>query len=183
LDGFGAGASHLAAGLAVFFVPEMAGAVRRNVHLTSGRGNGNRNHVPQIFRDDISNDEVDLLGGIWRRAFEFDDVAGAVRVPGGLDLDTPESFAGIEDEVVALAVSPSFGYAEAGTGSFGKECGNCGFATRLASREADCVDFQECSGSLGPFKLAGKSAWGGESPLLRRVGPGNCTPSLSLNRT
>jgi hypothetical protein len=34
--GLVAGASHLAPGLAAFFVPEMAGAVERNLHLTSG---------------------------------------------------------------------------------------------------------------------------------------------------
>ena len=80
--GFVAGASHLAPGLAVFLVPEVAGAMGRDVHLASGRGNGNGNHVAQIFWDDIGDDEIDFFGGICRRlAFEFDDVAGAVRAP------------------------------------------------------------------------------------------------------
>jgi hypothetical protein len=79
--GFVAGASHLAPGLAVFFVPEVTSATGRDVHLAATRGNGDRDDVPQIFRDDIGNDEVNFLGGICRRAFEFDDVAGTVRVP------------------------------------------------------------------------------------------------------
>ena len=89
--GFAAGASHLAPGLAVFFVPEVTSATGRDVHLAATRGNGDRDDVPQIFRDDVGNDEVDFLGGICRRAFEFDDVAGAVRVPGGLDLKSTQS--------------------------------------------------------------------------------------------
>src|SRR5271154_4969988 len=69
-----AGASHLAPGLAVFFVSEVTGATGRDVHLAAQRGNGNGDDVPQIFRDDVSDDEVDFLGSIWRCALEFDNV-------------------------------------------------------------------------------------------------------------
>jgi hypothetical protein len=78
---FVAGASHLAPGLAVLFMPEVTGSSGRDVHLASECGNGNGNHVPEIFGDDISNDEVDFLRGICCRALELDDVAGTVKVP------------------------------------------------------------------------------------------------------
>jgi len=73
-------------------------------------------------------------------------------VPGGLDLDAPEFLAGVEDEVVALAVSPGFGDAEAEAGNFGEECGLGGFATRLACSESDCVDFGNVLGH-GAFQV------------------------------
>jgi hypothetical protein len=137
-----AGASHLTPSLAIFFVPEVASATGRDVHLAATRGNGDGNDVPKIFRDDVSDDEVDFLCGIYGRGLEFDNVAGAVIVPGGLDLDTPEPLAGIEDEVIALAVSPGFRDTETETGDFGKECGFGGFAERLGAGEADSVDFR-----------------------------------------
>src|ERR1700674_4746032 len=62
-------------------------------------------------------------------------------MPAGLDLDAPEVLARIEDEIVALAVSPGFGCTEAETGGFGKKCGFGGFAERFASSKTDCVDF------------------------------------------
>jgi len=143
---FVAGASHLAPGFAVLFVPEMAGTVGRNIHLAAKRGDGNGNHVPEIFRNDISDDKVDFLGGIGRRAIEFDDVAGAVGAAGGLDLDAPELLAGVDDEVVALAVSPAFGDAKAKAGGFGEKSGLGSFAKRFACSETDGVDFWNRSG-------------------------------------
>jgi hypothetical protein len=153
--GFVVWASHLAPSLAVLFMPEVTGAVRRDIHLATAGGDGNGNDVTEIFRHDIGDDEVDFLRSICRSALEFDDVAGAVIVAGGLDLDAPKVFAGVEDEVVALAVSPGFGDAEAETGDFGKECSFGGFSEGFGSREADCMDFRNLEGH-GTFQILEK---------------------------
>ena len=164
---FVAGASHLAPRLAVLFMPEMTGAAGRDVHLASGRGDANGNHVAQIFGNDISDDEVDFFGGVCRGSLEFHDVTGSVGAAAGLDLNAPELLAGVEDEIVAFAISPGFGYAEAETGGFGKEGGLGGFAKRLACSEADCVDFRNVLGH-GAFQVWGnkKGATRGAAPLV-----------------
>jgi hypothetical protein len=43
----------------------------------------------------------------------MDGIAAVALVGGGADLHAPETVAGVEDEVVAVAVSPGLGYAEA----------------------------------------------------------------------
>jgi hypothetical protein len=50
--------------------------------------------------------------------------------------------AGIEDEVVAFAVSPRLGDAKTKAGGFGEKSSLGGFAQRLASGQADGVDFR-----------------------------------------
>ncbi len=49
----------------------------------------------------------------------------------GLDLNTPTIAARIEDEVIAVALSPRLGYAEAETGGFVEESGFSQLATAL----------------------------------------------------
>src|SRR6202035_2771275 len=78
---FVAGARHLAPSFAVFFMPEMTGATGGDVHLASSSGDTDGNHVPEIFGHDISDDEIDLFGGVYCRALEFYDVTRAVGVP------------------------------------------------------------------------------------------------------
>jgi len=97
--------------------------------------------TPQILRDDIDSHEIDLAGGIAAIvASALDDIMRIDEAPSGLDLNSPELVAGVEDEVVALAVSPSPGDAEAKASGFGEECGFGGFAMRLARGEADGVN-------------------------------------------
>ena len=149
-----AGASHLAPGLAVLFMPKMTAAAGGNIHLTARRGKGNGNHVPEIFRHDMSDDEVDFRGGVCLLvAPGFHDVTGAVGAPGRFDLNPPELLAGIEDEIVALAFSPGFGDAETEASGFGEKGGFRGFAMRFGRGEADGMNLRDAFGR-GPSWLA-----------------------------
>src|SRR6185312_15729345 len=74
--------------------------------------------VPEIERDDVGDDGVHLAGG--ERDHGFLDVDVGVHgvsamglIFGGADLHAPEAAAGVEDEVVAVGVSPGLGDAEA----------------------------------------------------------------------
>ena len=68
---FVARAGHLAPSFAIFFMPEMTGATGGDVHLASSSGDTNGNHVPEIFGHDISDDEIDFFGGVYRRSLSF----------------------------------------------------------------------------------------------------------------
>ena len=59
----------------------------------------------------------------------------------GLDLDAPKPVPGVDDEIVALAVSPGSGDAKAEAGGFGEKGGFGCLAMRLARGEADGVKF------------------------------------------
>jgi hypothetical protein len=74
---------------------------------------GNWDDVPEVFRDDVDGDKVDLTGGIAAIvASAFDGVMRIHKAAGGFDLDSPELMAGVDDEIVALAVSPGSGDAK-----------------------------------------------------------------------
>ena len=106
--------------------------------------------VPDVEGDDVGGDEVDVAFGVDGAAFA-DGVGGAgfvgvgAEAVGTLDLDAEKFDAGlrtvVEDEVVALAVSPDTGDAEAKVGGFGEESGFGSFAMRLTRGEADRMDF------------------------------------------
>ena len=68
--------------------------------------------VPDVFRDHVSDEEVDFFAGIDFAAGSggFNAVAGFGVEGGGLDLDAEESVMEFDDGVVAVAVSP--GYAD-----------------------------------------------------------------------
>jgi len=78
-------------------------------------------HVPGIFREDVGDQNVDLVGGVNDFALAVDAVDGLNVVAAGADdlgafeLHAPEAGSGIEDEVVALAVAPRTGDVEAET--------------------------------------------------------------------
>ena len=84
--------------------------------------------VPKIQRDDVRDQEVDVAGRVDGAAFA-DGVGGASFVGvgaesvGGFDLDAEEAVSVVEDEVVALAVSPGLGDAEAERAGFVEEGG------------------------------------------------------------
>ena len=105
--------------------------------------NGNRHDVSGIFRDDIGDDEVDLIGRISRVASSsFDDVPIFDKALGGLHLDTPKPLAGIKDKIVALALTPGLSDAEAETSGFGEKGGFDGFPPRFAGGQTDSLDFR-----------------------------------------
>jgi hypothetical protein len=108
-----------APGFAVFFVASYGFAVWTGIEREGGaRGEGfDWDDVPHTERDDVGYEEVDLVGGVRDVALGgpvgVDDAAAIVGVMaeasgGGFDLDAPEVLAGIDDEVVALAVANRF---------------------------------------------------------------------------
>ena len=96
--------------------------------------------VPGVQRDDVSDEDVDIFGGVGDFAFSVSTVDGLNVVAAGaqdfgaFELHAPEAGAGVEDEVVALAVSPGFGGVEAEgsgfehEGGFGEFSGTLGVA-------------------------------------------------------
>ena len=70
---------------------------------------------------------------------------GVDKTPGGFDLNSPELVSGIENEIVALAVSPGSGDAEAEASGFGEESGFGSLTMRFARGEADGVKLWDVS--------------------------------------
>ncbi len=77
----------------------------------------------------MSDEDVDVFGGVGDFAFavgtvdRLDVVAAGAQDFGAFELHAPEAGAGVEDEVVALAVSPGFGWVEAEGSGFEHEGG------------------------------------------------------------
>ena len=138
-----AGTSQLTPGLAVDFRdPAAGGALRKEVKLRVLFNDRYRDYIPEIFRDNINRKEIDFAGGIAAIiASALDRIMRVDKKHGGFDLNAPEPAAGVGDEVVALAVSPDTGDAEAEIGGFGGESGFRGLAMRLTRGEADGMDF------------------------------------------
>src|SRR5205823_2125792 len=95
-----------------------------------GRGHAyaDGQHVPEVERDDVGDEEVDVLGAVNGAAFA-DGVSGAsfisvgAETVGGFDLDAEKTASVVEDEVVALGVSPGLSDAEAELAGFVEEGG------------------------------------------------------------
>ena len=135
-------AGQLAPGFAVDLAYAAAGgSLRKEVNLIVLFSYRYGDYIPQIFGDNINREEIDFAGGIAAIiASALNHIMRVDKTHGGLDLNAPEFFARVEDEVVALAVSPDTGDAEAEAGGFGEESGFGGLAMRLACGEADGMD-------------------------------------------
>ncbi len=135
--------SQLTPGFAVDFADSAAcGSLRKEVELRVLFRYRYRDYIPQIFRDNINSEEIDFAGGIAAIiASALHHIVRVDKTHRGFDLNAPEAAAGVGDEVVALAVSPDTGDAEAEVGGFGEESGFRGLATRLTRGEADGMDF------------------------------------------
>ena len=109
------------------------------------RGEGGDGHdVPEIFGNDVGDEEVDLVAGVSGfPSSGLHAVAGFGVALGGFDLDAEESVAEVEDEVVALAVSPGLGDGKAEAGSFGEEGGFGNFSAAFAGGDADGLDLKQ----------------------------------------
>jgi hypothetical protein len=140
----GARTSHQAPSLAIFFVERFASAVGIKAQAFAGGEGVDGDDVPQIFGDDPGDEEVDLVASVGGLpSGGFDAVARLGVALGGFDLNAPEiAVSGVEEEVVALAVSPRLGDAESQAGGFSEEGGLGGFSATLAGGEADGVDFE-----------------------------------------
>jgi len=108
-----------------FAIALPAGAFAYDVGIKAeafaGRESVDRQHVPGIFRDDVGDQNVDLVGGVNDFALAVDGVGGLNIVAAGADdfgafeLHAPEAGSSIEDEIAALAVAPGTGDVEAET--------------------------------------------------------------------
>jgi len=98
--------------------------------------------VPDIFGDDVGDEEVDFGGGVDGVAGSggADAVSGLGVAAGGFDLDAEEAGAAADDGVVAFTVSPGDADAEAEAGGAGQEGGFGGFAAALAGGSGDGVE-------------------------------------------
>ena len=122
-------------GFTVFFVARHAAlAGGEDFYASDGEEYLNRHHVPDVVRHDVADQEINVSGRIGPAG----DVAAGVegvsvdraRV-GGLDLHPPAMAAGIEDEVVAVALSPGLGHAVTEAGGFVEESGFGNLAATL----------------------------------------------------
>jgi hypothetical protein len=112
----------------------------------AGRKGFDGQDVPDVEGDDVGGEDVDVVGGVGDFALSVDAVAGLHVVAAGaqdfgaLELHAPEAGAGVEDEVVALAVSPGVGDVEAEgfgfeqEGGFGEFSGALGVAVDRRTR-------------------------------------------------
>jgi len=141
-------ASHLAPGLAINFAdPAAACALRKEVDLRMQFRYGYRNHIPEVFGEDVGHDEIDFTAGVATIvAPTLDRIVRVRKTSCGFDLNTPKVVSGVEDEVVALALAPCFGNTEAQASGFGQKGGFDGFPTRFARGEADGVNFCDLAG-------------------------------------
>ena len=98
--------------------------------------------VPDVFGDNVSDEEVDFFAGVGVAAGSggFDAVAVVGVQGGGFDLDAEESVVEFDDGVVAVALSPGDADAEAQGGGAGEEGGFGGLSATLAGGLGDGVE-------------------------------------------
>jgi hypothetical protein len=98
--------------------------------------------VPEIFGDDVGDEEIYFFAGIDFPAGSggFDAIASLGAAGGGFDLDPEESVIEFDDGVVAITVSPGDEDGEAEMGGAGQEGGFGGFSAALAGGSGDGVD-------------------------------------------
>ena len=104
--------------------------------------------VPDVFGDDVADEEVDFFAGIDFAAGSggWDAVAGFGVAGGGFHLNAEESVVEFDNGVVAVAVSPGDEDAEAESGGAGEEGGFGGFSATLAGGLGDGVDGDDFAG-------------------------------------
>ena len=105
-------------GFFVFFETHAFGlAVGIEAEHGGGHAGFDGEDVPRVERDDVGYQEVDVAGGVHGASFA-DGVGGTgfvgvgAETVGGLDLHAEKAAAVVEDEVVALGVSPGLGDAK-----------------------------------------------------------------------
>jgi len=98
--------------------------------------------VPEVFGDDVGDQEIDFSGVVDGVAGSggADAVAGFGVAAGGFDLDAEEAAAASDDGVVAFTVSPGDADAEAEVGGASQEGGFGGFSAALAGGGGDGVE-------------------------------------------
>jgi len=82
-----------------------------------------RNDVPDVLRDDISGQKIELTAIVGTpsrvRVHTANVAAGGIPIPGGFDLNPQKASASFDHDVLAGGISPSFGNSQA------MSCGFC----------------------------------------------------------
>jgi hypothetical protein len=116
---------HEAPGFAVLLVVAAAGSARWEKEQAFLFDLIDRDYVPDVDGDEVGDKHVDLPGCVERllvaTAVCLQIIVAVVIVASRLDLDTPQALAGIEDEVIAFAVTPGFDDSETEAGGFVEE--------------------------------------------------------------
>jgi hypothetical protein len=125
-----------APGFAIFFKVGTGGAAGGGIEadaLTASDGLDG-DEVPDVFGDDIADEEVDFGGGVDAAVGStgIDPVAALGEAGGGFDLHAEKSAAEFDGGVVRVAVSPREADREAECGGAGEESGFGGFSATLA---------------------------------------------------
>jgi hypothetical protein len=136
-----------APGFAVFFEEGagLAAGVRVEADAFAVSDGLDGDDVPDVFGDDVGDEEVNFFAGVDFAAGSggFDAVAGLGVEGGGFNLDAKESVIEFDDGVVAVAVSPGKADAEAEMDGAGEEGGFGGFSEALAGGFGGCVEGDE----------------------------------------
>jgi len=121
--------SHQMPGFAIFFeAHELGFTMRIKTQHRRGHANAYWQHIPEVERDNVGDEEVDVLGAVNGATFA-NSVSGAGFVSAGakaissFDLNAEKMATVVEDKVVALGVSPGLGDTEAEFASFVEKCG------------------------------------------------------------
>ena len=105
----------------------------------------NGEYVPEIEGHDVGDEKVDVVGSVDRVVVAAASMEGVAAVLTsrvcGLNLDAVEVSAGLDDEIVRVAVAPGFGDAESEAGGFVKKGGFGEFAAAFAI-DAGCLHRQ-----------------------------------------
>ena len=113
--------------------------------------------VPDVFGDNVGDEEIDFAGGVDEAAGSgsFDAVASLGVEGGGFDLDAKESAVEFDDGIVAIAVSPGEADGEAEMGGAGQEGGFGGFSATFAGGLGDGVDGDRGQRGLRLVRIVG----------------------------
>lgn len=105
-------------------------------------------NVPDIYGDDVGDQEVDVAGSVdvgGLIAVGVDGVAAVLGTGvGGFDLHAEETVSGFDDEVVAVAFAPGFGDAEAEAGCLVQKSGFGDLAATLGGEIGHCLCHYYC---------------------------------------
>src|SRR5213080_2215116 len=106
---------HQVPGFAIFFEAHLFGfAMRLEAQHRRWHAGANGQNIPDVESRNVSDEKINILGAIDGAALA-NGVSGAsfvglgTEAVGGFDLDAEEAVPVVEDEVVALGVSPGLG--------------------------------------------------------------------------
>ena len=115
-------AGELAPGVAVRRVEAVVGAIaRKDVDAFAAGKRFDGDDDPGVFGKDVTDEEVDFVGGVGDRhtvgaALRGDEVRPLAEAAGGFHLHADEAPAGVDDEVVAITVAVRLGNGESQAG-------------------------------------------------------------------